>query len=222
MSWWDFWKKPDQKESFVQEYLTKNSEKIPGVRSLDQLEFLVLDTETSGFDPRKDHVLSFGGIKIRDRKILVSESLELFPESNLSVTQAVEIHGILGNETQVSLEDFSKSLLEFLGNGILVGHHLRFDLEMLLQILKPFGLDQFPNPTLDTMAFCMRLDHGPLADFSQIKKEDYSLDKLCLRFGIEPDDRHTAAGDAFLTAQLLQKLLILGEKKGIKTFKELI
>jgi DNA polymerase-3 subunit epsilon len=50
----------------------------------------------------------------------------------------------------------------------------------------------------------------------------YSLDELCIRYGIEMDDRHTAAGDAFLTAQLFLKLLKLAEKKGIRNFKDLL
>ncbi|WP_026950575.1 3'-5' exonuclease [Algoriphagus mannitolivorans] len=222
MSTWKFWKKSPKPKDFVAEFLEKNSEKIPAIRTLDQLEFVVLDTETTGFDVEKDHVLSFGALKIKNRKIRVSESLELYPFSDRSVSSTVAIHGILEKENRVTLEDFSEKLLEFIGNGILVGHHVGYDLEMLLRILKPFGLNRFPNPVLDTMTFAMRLDHGPFADLSQIQKESYSLDSVCERFGIEPDDRHTAGGDAFLTAQLLQKLLVLGEKKGIRTFKELI
>lgn len=222
MSTWKFWKKSPKPKDFVEEFLAKNSEKIPPIRTLDQLEFVVLDTETTGFDLEKDHVLSFGAIKIKNRKIRISESLELYPYSDRSVSSSVAIHGILEIENRVTLEDFSQKVLEFIGSGILVGHHVGYDLEMLLRILKPFGLSRFPNPVLDTLTFAMRLDHGPLADPSQIKKESYNLDTVCQRFGIELDDRHTSGGDAFLTAQLLQKLLALGEKKGIRTFKELI
>lgn len=55
-----------------------------------------------------------------------------------------------------------------------------------------------------------------------IASQDYSLDKLCERYGISLDDRHTAAGDALLTAQLLIKLLKVADKKGIKTFGDLM
>ncbi|MDX5338733.1 MAG: 3'-5' exonuclease [Cyclobacteriaceae bacterium] len=222
MSTWKFWKKSPKPKDFVAEFLKKNSEKIPAIRTLDQLEFVVLDTETTGFDLEKDHVLSFGALKIKNRKIRVSESLELYPFSDRSVSSTVAIHGILEKENRVTLEDFSEKLLEFIGNGILVGHHVGYDLEMLLRILRQFGLNRFPNPVLDTMTFAIRLDHGPLADFSQIQKEPYSLDKLCQRFEVKLDDRHTAGGDAFLTAQILQKLLAIAEKKGIKSFKELV
>ena len=222
MSWWKFWQSDPKKPDFIQAYLEKNAQKIPGIRTLDQLEFVVLDTETTGFDLKKDQLISFGAVKIKNRKIQVSESVELRLKQKSPVSQAVRIHGILGDEKALSPEEFAEKSIRIIGNSILVGHHVQFDLEMLLQIYRPFGLGHFPNPVLDTLSLCMRLDHGPLADYSQIKAEDYSLDSLCQRFGIETDDRHTASGDAFLTAQLLQKLLILAEKKGIDTFSKLI
>ncbi|GMQ25850.1 hypothetical protein Aoki45_25320 [Algoriphagus sp. oki45] len=222
MSGWKFWQSEPKKPDFIKEYLERNAQKIPGIRTLDQLEFVVLDTETTGFDLKKDQLISFGAVKIKNRKIQVSESVELRLKQKSPVSQSVRIHGILGDEKALSPEEFAEKSIRIIGNSILVGHHVQFDLEMLLQVYRPFGLGQFPNPVLDTLSLCMRLDHGPLADYSQIKAEDYSLDSLCQRFRIETDDRHTASGDAFLTAQLLQKLLILAEKKGIDTFSKLI
>ena len=47
--------------------------------------------------------------------------------------------------------------------------------------------------------------------------EGFSLDHLCQRFGVVPHDRHTAAGDAFITAQVFQRLLRLARKAGRDT-----
>lgn len=222
MSWWEFWKKTGQKADFVQSFLDLNSEPMPQFRSIDQLSFVVLDTETSGFEVANDHVLSFGAVKIQELKIKVFQSIELFPNTQKPPNQTVKIHGILDQPERISLQAFSQAALEFMGNGILVGHHVGFDLEMLLRIFRDFGLEKIPNPVLDTMNLAIRLDHGPLADINQINRENYSLDSLCLRFGIEMDDRHTAAGDAFLTAQLLINLLAIAKKKGITTAAKLL
>ena len=222
MSWWEFWKKPGKRADFIQSYLDQNREPIPQLRSIEQLDFVVLDTETSGFDLTNDHVLSFGAVKIQDLKIKISQSIELFPTSQKAPNQTVKIHGILDQKERVSLEVFTESVMSFIGNGIVVGHHVGFDLEMLIRIFKEFGLEKFPNPVLDTMSLAIRLDHGPLADSNQLNREDYSLDSLCERFGIEMDDRHTAAGDSFLTAQLLIKLLAIAKKKGITTAGKLL
>lgn len=222
MSWWEFWKKQGNKADFIQPFLDSNREPIPQIRSIDQLNFVVLDTETSGFDLSADHVLSFGGIKIKELKIKVAESMEIFPVTKKATNQTVTIHGILNQSERVSLEIFTETVLRFIGNAIVVGHHVGFDLQMLMQIFRKFGLEKFPNPVLDTMSLAIRLDHGPMADIHQINREGYSLDSLCARFGIKTDDRHTAAGDAFLTAQLLLKLLAIAKKKGITSAGSLL
>lgn len=222
MSWWEFWKESKQKNEFVQTYLEENLEKIPGIRSLDQLEFIVLDTETSGFEPKSDSVLSFGAVKIKELKILVNQSVEWYPKSPNSGKNTVAIHGLVAIQNTLSPEEFAGKLLQYLGNGIIVGHHIGFDLEMLKTLLKPYGFGQFKNPVLDTHQFAIRLEHGPLHEYGHILQEEYSLDGLCKRYGIPLDDRHTAAGDAFLTAQLFLKLLAKAKAKGITTYQSLL
>ena len=206
---------------FVRDFLEINAQSIPGVRSIDQLNFTVIDTETSGLDPAKDSILSFGAVKISEGKIRVQSSVEWYPKSKNSGGKTAPIHGLVGLQGQIPLEDFLKKLLPYLGNSILVGHHVGFDLELLEKELKPFGITKLPNPVLDSGNLAIRLEQGPQADRNRINLESYSLDALCNRYGIQTDDRHTAAGDAFLTAQLFLKLLKKCNLKGIRNFKEL-
>ena len=222
MSWWEFWKPKQERLDFVREFLEVNSQSTPGIRSLDRLVFSVMDTETTGLDPAKDSMLSFGAIQVSGLKIQVQTAVEWYPEAANPDRKSARIHGLVDIPHPISREEFSKRLLKYLGNSILVGHHLGFDLEMLGRTLAPFGLARLPNPVIDTLNLAVRLEHGPQADFTRINRDFYSLDELCKRYGIEPEDRHTAAGDAFLTAQLLLRLLKKAEKKGIHTFKELL
>lgn len=207
---------------FVKKYLDENSKKIPGIRQLDLLEFVIFDTETTGLNPKEDFILSFGGVKIQDRKILVNTAVEWYPNSPKSGTQTAEIHGLLSPESTLEIESFVKEVLAYFGNSILVGHHVGFDLQMLHKASKAYGLPMLVNPTLDTMNLAIRLDYGPNPDRQMVPMKEYGLDALCTRFGIVTEDRHTAPGDAFLTAQLLLKLLKLAEQKGIKSFSELL
>lgn len=220
MSWWSF-RTPSQKQSFVSDFLQVASREIPGIRQIDQLTFVVLDTETSGLNPREDEVLSFGAIKIHQGSIRLDTAVEFYPESFREPGSAAAVHGLVGRPDTRSTRDFSDAVLSFLGGGILVGHHVNFDLEMLLKVCRPFGLKAFPNPVLDTMNLAIRLDHGPRSALHEVPLKAYSLDALCERFHIPMDDRHTAGGDAFLTAQLLLKLLKEAEKKGIQTYQDL-
>ena len=222
MSWWEFWKPKAERLDFIRDFLEINAQPITGIRSIDQLNFTVIDTETSGLDTAKDSILSFGGVKIFERKIQIQSSVEWYPTAKNSGGKTAPIHGLVGIQDQIPLEDFLKKLLPYLANSIVVGHHVGFDLELLEKELKPFGIERLPNAVLDTGNLAIRLEHGPHADRSRINLESYSLDALCTRYGIETDDRHTAAGDAFLTAQLLLKLLKKCHAKGIDDFKNLM
>ena len=222
MSWWEFWKQKREKTDFVASFLEKSKTQIPGIRAIDQLNFTVLDTETTGLNPARDFILSFGAVKISRMTIQVSTAVEWYPVSPKNGKATAAIHGLLESKAPVPISDFVPNLLSYLGDSILVGHHLGFDLEMLLKACNKFGLEDFPNPCIDTMNLAIRLEQGPNADRHQFKPEEYSLDALCDRYGIEKDDRHTAAGDAFLTAQLLLKLLVVARNKGIKDFSRLM
>jgi DNA polymerase III subunit epsilon len=222
MSWWEFWKKKQDRQEFIRDFLAVNEQTIPGIRSIDQLNFTVLDTETTGLDPSRDSILSFGAVKISESKIQIPTAVEWYPRSENKGEKTAQIHGLVSITEQISGEEFIRRLLPYLGNSILVGHHLGFDLRMITRQLKAFGVDRLPNAGIDTLSLAIRLEHGPQADQSRINRERYSLDALCKRYGIETDDRHTAAGDAFLTAQLFQKLLKAATGKGIVNYRDLI
>jgi DNA polymerase-3 subunit epsilon len=222
MSWWEFWKPKIERLEFVRDFLEGNVQAVPGIRSINQLNFTILDTETTGLDTSKDSILSFGAVKISDLKIQVTTAVEWYPKSENVKGKAAQIHGLVGIPDQISVEEFLKRLLTYLGNSLIVGHHIGFDLEMLSKELKAFGINRLPNPVIDTLNLAIRLEHGPNADQSRIQLGDYSLDELCRRYEIEMDDRHTAGGDAFLTAQLFLKLLKMAEKKGIESYMDLM
>jgi DNA polymerase III subunit epsilon len=129
---------------------------------------------------------------------------------------------LIQRENQLSIREFAEKSLDYFGNSVLVAHHIGFDLEMIQKACKPFGMEKLPNPKIDTMSLAIRLELGPHANRSQINPQQYSLDALCERYQIRTEDRHTAAGDAFLTAQLFLKLLRLASAKGINNFGQLI
>lgn len=222
MSWWNFTRKKIDHTDFVDAFLLKNQKPIPAIRSIAQLEFTVFDTETTGLSIKDDYILSFGAVKIRNQAIQIETALELYPNSPKSGQKTAPIHGLIHHENQLSIREFAAQSLAYFGNSVLVAHHIGFDMEMMQKACKPFGLEKLPNPMIDTMSLAIRLEHGPHADRSQYNPEQYGLDSLCARYNILTEDRHTASGDAFLTAQLFLKLLKLAAAKGIKNFGQLI
>ncbi|MCH7407845.1 3'-5' exonuclease [Belliella sp. DSM 111904] len=223
MGFLDFiFRKKTSKSDFVVQYeqflIKKQSEFTP----LDQLNFTILDTETTGLDIKKDYIVSFGAVKMKGYRLNLEQSWEVYLDAPLQNEASLKIHEILYPIEISPIKDFAADFLKYIGRDIIVGHHIGFDLGMLEKILKSFGLKQVLNPILDTQALAIRLEQGPHFDRRLMRKGEYALDTLCERYGIPLDDRHTAAGDAFLTAQLLMKLLKLAEKKGIKNLKDLM
>jgi DNA polymerase-3 subunit epsilon len=217
-----FWPKDIPKAEFVKSYEELFQKKIPQLRPIFQLNFTVLDTETTGLDPKKDYILSFGAVKLQQFAIKINSSREDYLNVPVQNPKTIQVHEIIRSKNPKSLKEFAQDLLEYISADILVGHHVGFDLAMLEKSLRPFGLKKLLNPVVDTQYLAMRLEKGPHFDSAMGKPGEYSLDALCERYQISLDDRHTAAGDAFLTAQLLMKLLKLAEKKGIKDYGALM
>jgi len=222
MSWLDIFRKKVAKTTEVKNYEAAFQDSISKKLPISELEFVVVDTETSGLDIKKDHILAFGGVKVIKKRIKVDTSKEYFLQSQKKNISSIKIHEIIQSNEGMPVRDFVKVLLPYLGTGVLVAHHAGFDVSMLEKATGPFGLRKILNPILDTGDLAIRMEHGIYYEPSRVNFKDYSLDALCERYKIQVDDRHTAAGDAFLTAQLLLKLLKEAEKRGVKTYGDLM
>ncbi|WP_194776694.1 3'-5' exonuclease [Pararhodonellum marinum] len=223
MGFWNLWRREiGPKTAFVSDYEKGFKKRIPNIRAIEHLDFVVLDTETTGLNPAEDFIVSFGAVKVRGYAIQVESALEYYLDTPKKGREAIKVHEILYHYETYPIRDFGRDVLQYLGNSIVVGHHIGFDVAMLEKTFKPFGLSRLQNPILDTLNLAVRLEKGPHYDIRGAKPNEYSLDSICMRYQIPLDDRHTAPGDAFLTAQLLLKLLKLAESKGIRDFEALM
>ena len=110
--------------------------------------------------------------------------------------------------------------LDYLGDGVIVGHHINHDIETLdAGYERGWGLRTM-NRSLDTMDLTLHLERdGAFAGRPTIRR--FTLDALCDMFEVIPHDRHTASGDAFLTAQVFLRLLSLAARHGRTTLSRL-
>ena len=138
-------------------------------------------------------------------------------------SSAVTVHGITRDESLTGLDepDAVIAFLQYLKDGIIVGHHIGHDIEMLNRACeRHFGM-KLRNQSLDTMDLALHLkDDGVFPD--GVELNGFTLDALCAAFEIEPWDRHTAGGDAFITALVFQRLLRLARKAGRTTLESLV
>jgi DNA polymerase-3 subunit epsilon len=189
---------------------------------LEQVRFCVLDCETTGLDPRRHRIISIGAVAVTEGQIALGDSLEVLLRVRFN-TAATLVHGITRSETRYALDepDALCALLGYLGDGVIVGHHISHDLAMIDAALARYGDARLLNRHLDTGQLMLALmDQGAFGTAPGL--QDLSLDGLCRFFDIVPHDRHTAPGDAFLTASILLRLLRVAARNGRATLAELL
>jgi DNA polymerase-3 subunit epsilon len=187
---------------------------------INTTRFVVLDTETTGFDYENDRILCIGAIVLQNNRISIQDSFEIFIEQEHYNQATAQIHGILKdfvldrpNELE-ALEQF----LVFLGDSIIIAHHTKFDVTMINKALERNELPKLKNRTLDTAVLYKKT--LIVSNLLEVR-ENYTLDDLADKFDISKKDRHTAMGDAYITAIAFLKILKKFREKKEITLKEL-
>ncbi len=201
----DFFKKRKQNyPDFWMEYEAQFEKKVD--YTISEIRFVVFDTETTGFDYDTDRILSIGALSTKNNSIAVSDSFEVFLYQHFYHAKNIEIHGILQEEKQERVTELEALIkfLEYIGNSVLVAHHAGFDRNMVNHALNRHGMPDLKNKFLDTSVLYKRtLIKSPLLPV----KPQYSLDELAEKFDISKKDRHTALGDAYITAIAFMKIV---------------
>lgn len=184
--------------------------------ALNQLEMVVFDTETTGLHLREgDRVISIGGCRIVNGRLLAQEVFDQKVNPRRPIPAAsTRIHGLTDADVEHSppMSVVLPRFREFVGHGVLVAHNAAFDLLAVTLEGKELGID-FEMPVLDTLLLSRGLD---------THMEGHGLDALAERFQltVPPGTRHTALGDARVTAELLLALLPRLEARGITTLND--
>ena len=175
--------------------------------------WVVVDVETSGFDPTKDGLISIGGVAMRsDGHVLPADAIEIVYRQNAaSSRENILVHGI-GVEAQMTGADpefATRSFLDFVGTSPILAFHAPFDRGFLARAVKIFVNQPFDNPWLDLAELAPAVDPD-----ARLK----SLDEWLARYGISVSVRHSAAADAFATALLAARLMPKCREQGVQDF----
>lgn len=214
---WFFGKKKQlELPDFWWEYDACFKEELP--EDIKDNTFVVLDTETTGFSLTTDRMLCIGALKLLNNQIVVKDTLEIYIEQDHYNAESAPIHGILkrSKRKQVTELEALKQFLVYAKNHVLVGHHVLFDVNMINAALQRNGLPKLKNQTLDTEMLYKRT---LLISTVVQRKERYTLDDLAEKFSISKKDRHTALGDAYITAIALIRII---ERLKPKKMRDLI
>lgn len=181
---------------------------------LSQLSYTVFDTETTGLQPAAgDEIISLGALHIVNGRLLSHENFDQLvqPKRKLSA-ESTAIHGI--NDAmligQPAIEKVLPQFHRFAQDTILVAHNAAFDMRFLQMLEVRTGIC-FTQPVLDTLL---------LSQVIHPNQAQHSLEAIATRLGVDLVGRHTALGDAIVTAEVLLRMVPLLAEKGIFTLKQ--
>jgi DNA polymerase-3 subunit epsilon len=203
--------------AFIERYRARMAGDWSADTAVDRVRFVVLDSETTGLDPRTDRLVTIGAVAVLGGEIRLDDTFEALIALDRN-TSAVTVHGITRDESRqgVSESDALARFLDYLGTGVIVGHHILHDIQTLDAGYERHWGFTLGNHSLDTMDLTRHLEQdGALGAQAPIRH--FTLDSLCEMFGVVPHDRHTASGDAFITAQVFLRLLRLSWTHGRRT-----
>ncbi len=180
---------------------------------INENEYIVLDTETTGLNPRKDEILSIGAVKIKNKKIIISQSFEIFIKPLQDIShESIKIHHITPHDLEngVTIDEALEKLLFFIGNLPIVGYYISFDINILNIYLKEFIGTTLANENIELSSmYYKRYKKHSDHEFVDLKF-DTIMEKLDLpRLG-----KHDALNDAIMSGMIFLKLQKMPIYKG--------
>lgn len=164
---------------------------------------IVLDTETTGFEPSEgDRIVEIGAVELFNHLPTGRTYHQYINPKRAMPTAAFEVHG-LGDEflrDKPVFKDIAGAFLEFIGDAQLVIHNAAFDMKFLNAELEWAGLPKLPFArATDTLMIARSRFPGAPA----------SLDALCRRFGVDNSarEKHGALLDSEILAEVYLELV---------------
>lgn len=162
-------------------------------------ECIALDLETTSLDPESADILSIGAVKVRGKKVMTSERLDIKLQKPETLTaESIKIHKIRGVDLYggEALGDALMELLKFIGNRPIMGYYIDFDIAVLNRHIRPRYGFSLPNKVIE-------LSHLYQQKVQRANPElqpDLHFEKIAEKLSVPIMGRHTAVGDAITTA----------------------
>ncbi|EXJ09340.1 MULTISPECIES: 3'-5' exonuclease [Nitrincola] len=168
-------------------------------------EIVSLDCETTSLDVKKAEILSIGAVKIKGRKVITSDRLDikLKPPASLS-KDSILIHKIRASDLVdgIEIDEALEQVLQFVGNRPILGYYVNYDIRVLDKFIRPqygFGL---PNKAIELS----HVYHDIIKWKSVGGEIDLRFDTISKKLDIPILQRHTALGDAITVALMYVRL----------------
>jgi DNA polymerase-3 subunit epsilon len=162
--------------------------------------YVILSTETTGLNPKKDVILSFGALAVVNDIIRIGDNFEVvilqykyLHENGLSNEFLIE-----SKLSKLAEPQAIQAFVEYIGNAVLVGYRIHFDVEMLNAVLERMECGKLKNEALD-----IEIMHQKLIDSTN---KSFSLEDLIKHYKLPLNEKKSASDDAYSIALLFLKL----------------
>jgi DNA polymerase-3 subunit epsilon len=198
----------------------------PGL-PLGQIPFVVVDTELTGLDPKRDSVVSIGAVRMSGTRVELGQTLYrlVSPQSRFN-RESIVVHGITPDDVfeKPQLDSVVGELLAFCGDRVLAGHFLSIDIGFLSRESAAVRAAEWRRRAVDTMRIHLWVEqhrhrHG---GGGAVAEGELNLLALAKKSGIGVSGAHNALTDAYITAQVLQRQLRALPGLGVRTLGDLL
>ncbi|KJS14073.1 MAG: hypothetical protein JL56_02165 [Desulfotomaculum sp. BICA1-6] len=182
----------------------------------NKVRFVIIDIETTGFEADNgDEVISLAAVVVQGDTICLQSSLNHLVNPFRPIPDSIsELTGIHDGmvKGRPSVYQAIKEFLNLLGDGVIAGHALGFDIGFL-----NYKLSQYKAGKINSIIF----DTKAVARYLYPVLSDYSLDNLLNQYKIRPVGRHSALGDCLLTAEVFLLQLVELQRRRINNLNQL-
>jgi DNA polymerase-3 subunit epsilon len=192
--------------------------------AITQANYVVIDIKLTGLDEERDSILSVGAILMSGGRIELGETFYRVMAADADTT---DLHVPAPGVAQTRLlpePDLAPVLSEFLavsGHDILTGHLVSTELAFLKNEVKRFLGMEVMNPVIDTyQLYHWTKKHEASGAF--YTPRDVKLYEVASKLGVAVSSHHDSMNDAFITAQVFQRLMPMLIRAGVRTVGELL
>lgn len=200
-------------------------ESIDQNKPIDEYDYVVLDTELTGFNKKKDEIVSVGAVLIKNLQIMAGHTFyTLVKPVRTTATGATFIHRITPQELETAppIQNILPDLLDFCGSSFLVGHYIDLDTRFINNAARRHFGSTIKTPCLDTLRLAQIYREkiwGKYHDQFNLQIS-YNLTDLCKEYNLPLFPAHDALQDALQTAYLFLFLVKNLRLNGLVTLKD--
>ncbi|MFH0878156.1 MAG: 3'-5' exonuclease [Lentisphaerota bacterium] len=171
----------------------------PKTTLVDNVTFVVFDTETTGFSPKNDRIVEIGAVKFRDGKVVDKKEWLINPRRSIPY-YVQQVHGITPEMVKDSpmFKDVYPEFADFIKGSVLIAHNAPFDVSFMREEIQRSGYEPPKNLTIDSLKLFRKW-------YPNLKT--HTLSEVAKATHVDGDVHHRAEADSLYVFLIMDQWL---------------